>query len=208
MAPGTHGPAPLLMAALIVALALPCAAQRDADALQRKLDVANGMFLRGLFEDAAAEYEAYLALLGGQPAPPEVWYRLGEAAYAAGDYARALEAFEALQALPGDNPFKQRAQLSQGEVYYRRRRTRGVSRCWADRQRRERRRIAGRAVFCGSDVRPGQRGGRHCAIQMLVEDLPGHPLAYAGSNLLAALRARGSGEVRPYIFRRWRIEGG
>ncbi|MBX3179073.1 MAG: tetratricopeptide repeat protein [Candidatus Hydrogenedentes bacterium] len=193
--PGTHGPAPLLMAALIVALALPCAAQRDADALQRKLDVANGMFLRGLFEDAAAEYEAYLALLGGQPAPPEVWYRLGEAAYAAGDYARALEAFEALQALPGDNPFKQRAQLSQGEVYYL---TEAYARAIqvlepiasgaSDGESR------GRALYFAGQAMFGQDNVADAIarFKMLVEDLPGHPLApYAEFQLAYGYSARG-----------------
>ena len=98
--------------------ALPAAAQTDPEVLQRKLDVANGMFLRGLFSDAVSEYGAYLEALAGLPAPPEVWYRLGEAAYAGRDYERALEAFEQLQALPGDTPYKARARLSQGEVYY------------------------------------------------------------------------------------------
>ena len=98
--------------------AVTAAAQGDADRLQTQLDVANGMFLRGFFEDAVVEYSGYIEALAGKPVAPEVWYRLGEAAYAAANYDRALEAFEQLQALPGDTPYKQRARLSQGEVYY------------------------------------------------------------------------------------------
>ena len=114
----THRLRAALATLLLLSATLPATAQPDADVLQRKLDVANGMFLRGLFEDAVTEYEGYVDALTGKPVPPEVWYRLGEAAYAARQYDRALEAFEELQAQPGDSPYKQRARLSQGEVYY------------------------------------------------------------------------------------------
>lgn len=110
-----------LAALLLGAFALGAgslAAQEPNDALQSKLDFANGLFVRGFFSEATEEYEAYLAALAGQTAPPEVLYHLGEAAYAAGSHERALAAFEQLQALPGDSPFKDRARLSQGEVYY------------------------------------------------------------------------------------------
>lgn len=104
---------------LIAAVSLGVRAEgTEGDALQSKLDFANGLFVRGFFTEATEEYENYLQALGGQPVPPEVWYRLGEAAYAAGNHERALAAFESLQALPGDSPFKERAHLSQGEVYY------------------------------------------------------------------------------------------
>lgn len=108
-----------LLIATIALITVPVrAAEGEGDPLQSKLDFANGLFVRGFFTEATEEYEAYLQALGGQPVPPEVWYRLGEASYAAGNYERALAAFEALQALPGDSPFKERARLSQGEVYY------------------------------------------------------------------------------------------
>lgn len=111
----------LTIAALLAGgalLACGAHAQTDADRLQTRLDVANGLFLRGFFEDAETEYEGYIEALDGQAVAPEVWYRLGEAAYAAQHYERALEAFEQLQALAQDSPYKARARLSQGEVYY------------------------------------------------------------------------------------------
>lgn len=111
----------LVIIALLVGVTLlvPRAhAQNDDDRLQTRLDVANGLFLRGFFEDAETEYEGYIQALDGKAVAPEVWYRLGEAAYAAQHYERALEAFEALQAMAQDSPYKQRARLSQGEVYY------------------------------------------------------------------------------------------
>lgn len=107
-----------ILAGLFTLLGHPVFSQESVDPRQSKLDFANGLFVRGLFTDAAEEYEDYIKALEGQPVPPEVWYRLGESTYAAGNHARALEAFEALQALPGDSPFKERARLSRGEVYY------------------------------------------------------------------------------------------
>lgn len=111
----------IVTAVLMGALALfacPIRAGEVDDALQTRLDFANGLFVRGFFTEAAEEYEAYLNALEGKAVPPEVWYRLGEAAYASGAHERALGAFEQLQALPGDSPFKERSRLSQGEVYY------------------------------------------------------------------------------------------
>jgi hypothetical protein len=61
-----------LAALLLGAFALGAgslAAQEPNDALQSKLDFANGLFVRGFFSEATEEYEAYLAALAGQTAP-------------------------------------------------------------------------------------------------------------------------------------------
>jgi len=112
-------PRPLIAAAICLGLLAPCGlAAGEENERQNQLNFANGLFQRGFFAEAVEEYGAYIASLGGAAAEPEVWYYLGEAAYAAGDYDRALSAFESLQALAGDTPWKDRARLSQGEVYF------------------------------------------------------------------------------------------
>ncbi len=90
----------------------------DESIQENQLNFANGLFQHGFFEEATEEYEAYIAAQAGASVAPEVWYYLGESAYAARKYERAIEAFETLQAQPGDSPWKVKARLSQGEVYF------------------------------------------------------------------------------------------
>lgn len=176
-----------LTACAALIFAGPLHAQEESDALQTRLDFANGLFVRGFFTEATEEYEAYLKALGGQTAPPEVWYRLGESAYAAGNHARALEAFDTLQALPGDSPFKERARLSRGEVYYfmkeypRAIETLGpLAMDGEDESRGRAQYFLGKAFFDSGKVAEAI-----AQFNQLIEGLPGHPMAPYGEFQLA-----------------------
>ncbi len=104
---------------LCIALMMPgVQAAESQSAQQNQLNFANGLFQRGFFVEAVEEYEAYLEAADSATVAPEVWYYLGEAAYAAQDYERAVSAFELLQSQPGDSPWKAKARLTQGEVYF------------------------------------------------------------------------------------------
>ena len=187
----------LIVSALLLCGAVLCAgrlhAQEENDPLQSKLDFANGLFVRGLFSDAAKQYEVYIEALESRPVPPEVWYRLGESAYAAGDHERALAAFDALQALPGDSPIKERARLSRGEVYYfmkdhaRAIEALGPLAMDGDEESRGRAQyFLGKAFFDS-----GKIAEAIAQFNQLIEDLPGHALApYAEFQLAYAYTAQ------------------
>lgn len=182
-------------ALIMVAMLAPSflQAQEAGEALQSRLDYANGLFVRGFFTEAVEEYDAYLNALDGQPVPPEVLYRLGESAYAAGAYERALQAFEQLQALPGDSPFKQRARLSQGEVYYFMKAydkaidlLGPLSMDGEDESRGRARYFLGKAFFDS-----GKTAEAVSQFKQLIEGLPGHAMApYAEFQLAYALAAQ------------------
>jgi TolA-binding protein len=99
----------------------------DPDAGQSQIDIANGFFHRGFFEDALQEYERYLELYPEGTHALTAWRRLGESAYAAQAYEKALAAFsmlasgEMLNASPTttvDEPTRLQAQLRKGEVLF------------------------------------------------------------------------------------------
>ena len=81
----------LLAAGLLSMLSAASIAQ---DPAQAQLDIANGFFRRGFFEEAAAEYRAYIE---GNPQAPQMdtaLYRLGESEYAQRNYEDALTVYD------------------------------------------------------------------------------------------------------------------
>lgn len=83
---------------------------------QAQLDFANGLFQRGFNKEAMDEYKSYLDKFPAGPAVNTALYRMGEAAYAAKEYAAALDAFDRYLAAETDAAGRQRASLSRGEV--------------------------------------------------------------------------------------------
>jgi len=104
------------LAVLVLLAGFPAHAAEDR--AQAQFDFANGLFHHGMFEEAVEEYETFLARHAGHPDAPLARYRLGEAAYAAGRYEKALEAFDALEAGAGEavEGLRPQARLSKGEV--------------------------------------------------------------------------------------------
>ncbi|MBI2433373.1 MAG: tetratricopeptide repeat protein, partial [Candidatus Hydrogenedentes bacterium] len=108
-----------ILVAVPVVVATEVAAPADASTpAEMQLDFANGLFRDGFFEEAVEEYEKYLAASPQAPAAGVAWYRLGEAAYAAKQYEKALEALTKAAELAPDDETKQHASLSRGEVLY------------------------------------------------------------------------------------------
>ena len=99
----------------------------DAAAGQAQIDIANGFFHRAFFEDALKEYERYLEEFPEGSHAITAWHRLGESAYAAKQYEKALVAFTTLamgEAVNGklsgtiDEATRQKATLRKGEVLF------------------------------------------------------------------------------------------
>jgi len=85
---------------------------------QAQFDFANGLFQRGFYKEAAAEYRSYLEKYPEGEQAASALYRLGEAAYAAHDYEAALKAFDQLLAKKPAGAVLERATLSRAEVLY------------------------------------------------------------------------------------------
>jgi len=85
---------------------------------QTQFDFANGLFQRGFYQEAADEYKAYIEQNPQGEHVAVALYRLGESAYAAHDYAAALEAFDQATKRGLDPDTRQRASLSRAEVLY------------------------------------------------------------------------------------------
>ena len=85
---------------------------------QAEFDFANGLFQRGFYKEAAAEYRSYLEKRPDGEQASSALYRLGEAAYAAHDYEAALKAFDQLLARKPEGDILERTTLSRAEVLY------------------------------------------------------------------------------------------
>ena len=103
-----------ILLALFVAV-VPVRAQDDPAAT---LDFANGLFLRGLYQEAAQEYRNYLDAAGSD-ASTQAWYRLGEAAFAGGDYDAARSALEGYRQRAPQGEHAERAALRLAESFQR-----------------------------------------------------------------------------------------
>lgn len=86
---------------------------------QSQLDFANGLFGRGYYEDAAAEYRAYLNDYTDGKQRETASYRLGESLYAEKKYTEALEAFQQIAKLFPSSTYTSRSQLREGVSLYR-----------------------------------------------------------------------------------------
>ncbi len=85
---------------------------------QEQIDFANGLFARGLFGEAAAEYQNYLTEFPEGPSQQSALYRLGESRVASADYDAAVRALDALLAeAPGDD-LRDRAGLRRGVALF------------------------------------------------------------------------------------------
>ncbi len=100
---------------LLTLLALSSAAQ---DAEQAQIDIANGFFRRGFFEEAAAEYRAYLESFPEGQNLSTALYRLGESEYARQNHTEALQAYEQYLARFPSGDEAARALLRKGELHY------------------------------------------------------------------------------------------
>ncbi len=101
-----------MIAALLIALAAGVAQAPG----NPQLDFANGLFHRGFHKEAIEEYEAFLKANPAAPEASAAWHRLGESAYSAGQYEKALAAFDQVLAGTADEATKQQAALSRAEV--------------------------------------------------------------------------------------------
>ncbi len=100
-------------------LGLAGAALAQPDPAADQMDFADGLFQRGLYGEAAKEYRTYLERYPRGAEAPVARYRLGEAEYAAGNHAAALEALDGFLASGASGDLRLRAQLRKGEVLYR-----------------------------------------------------------------------------------------
>lgn len=105
----------LTLAAALVLLSVSAYAEEPD---QAQIDFANGLFQRKLYKEAVEEYQNYLKKYPQGRHVPAALYRLGEAAYAAGKYEPALDAFNKFLALESEFALKQRATMSRAEVLY------------------------------------------------------------------------------------------
>lgn len=104
---------------ILGALALVCMAAAAETPGQGQMDFANGLFQRGFHEEAAEEYQKYLAEYpqGDQAATAQ--YRLGESLFALKRHDAALAALTAALAAPGlAGEMRERAALRKGEALY------------------------------------------------------------------------------------------
>lgn len=103
---------------LAAVLFLGCAGVWAESPGQAQFDFANGLFQRGFYKEAAAEYRSFLDKYPDAEQAGTALYRLGEAAYAAHDYEAALKAFDELPARKPEAAVLERATLSRAEVLY------------------------------------------------------------------------------------------
>lgn len=104
---------PAVLSALCM-LSGPVAAETG----QNQIDFANGLFLRGFYEEAIDEYEAYLAAAPAGEDAATAWLRLGRCAVAVKNYDKALEAFRKAAEGAGDDTRRIEAQVSAGEALF------------------------------------------------------------------------------------------
>ncbi len=100
-----------LLFAALVAIAFAAAADE-----QGQIDFADGLFARGLNEDAAEEYHTYLREYPQGKYRLSALYRLGEAETALAHYAAAIEAFDRAIATDVKSEFVQRSVLRKSAV--------------------------------------------------------------------------------------------
>ncbi|OQC07209.1 MAG: tol-pal system protein YbgF [Candidatus Hydrogenedentes bacterium ADurb.Bin101] len=113
-APFPPGAFPLVLA-LFISLSIAHAAKAQSG---NQLDFANGLFHRGFYKEAIAEYEGYLSNAPEGEDAATAWLRLGRSAVAIEDYARALEAFRKAEAATTDAGRRVEARVSAGEALF------------------------------------------------------------------------------------------
>ncbi|HIJ74435.1 MAG TPA: tetratricopeptide repeat protein, partial [Candidatus Hydrogenedentes bacterium] len=86
---------------------------------QVQIDIANGCFQRGFYEDAAEEYRTYLSEYPHGEHAAVALYRLGESEYALSNYEAALEALSRFLSVESDAESRRRGLLRKGETLYR-----------------------------------------------------------------------------------------
>ncbi|MDY0032337.1 MAG: tetratricopeptide repeat protein, partial [FCB group bacterium] len=100
---------------LLTALSVSSAGQ---DAEQAQIDIANGFFRRGFFEEAAAEYRAYLESFPQGQQVGTALYRLGESEYALQKYEAALKVYDQFLTTVPQGEESSRALLRKGEIHF------------------------------------------------------------------------------------------
>lgn len=90
----------------------------SAETGQNQLDFANGLFLRGFYDEAIDEYEQYLSAGPQSEDAAIAWLRLGRCAVAVKNYEKALDAFRKSEAATTDGGRRAEAQTSAGEVLF------------------------------------------------------------------------------------------
>ncbi len=88
-------------------------AQQDE---QSKIDFADGLFKRGMYDMAADEYRAYLEAYPEGAHRPAAMYRLGESQFFNGQFNEALDTFDRVLLAPPDSASRQAAALRKGEI--------------------------------------------------------------------------------------------
>ncbi|MFH0910949.1 MAG: tetratricopeptide repeat protein [Planctomycetota bacterium] len=79
-----------------------------------QFDFASGLFLRGLYTDAAKEYDDFLQQFPADPRAADALLHLGESLFESGEFVRAEEAFQRMLRLFPNNPNALGAQLRIG----------------------------------------------------------------------------------------------
>lgn len=103
---------------LAAALLLAATAFHAYAGEQEQIDFANGLFARGLFGEAAVEYQNYLGEFPEGPNRQSALYRLGESRVASADYEAAVRALDALLAETPPDDLRDRAALRRGVALY------------------------------------------------------------------------------------------
>ena len=103
----------LCLLACLVLLSLPLQAQEEE---QLQIDIADGFFSRGFFQEAADEYRAYVEQFPDGTHSAVALYRMAEAEIALKDFDAAFKALDQLLAIKIDDDTRHRALLRKGVV--------------------------------------------------------------------------------------------
>ncbi len=99
--------------AVAILLAGSAFAQQDE---QSKIDFADGLFKRAMYDMAADEYRAYLEAFPEGAHRAAAMYRLGESQFFNGQFDEALDTFDRVLTAPPDAVARQGAALRKGEI--------------------------------------------------------------------------------------------
>jgi len=102
-----------LMCSVALLIAGVALAQQDE---QSKIDFANGLFKRGMYDMAVKEYSAYLEAFPEGTHRPAAMYRLGESQFFNGEFDKALDTFDRVLLAPPDPSAREGAALRKGEI--------------------------------------------------------------------------------------------
>lgn len=102
-----------LCTVIMLVIAGVASAQQDE---QSKIDFADGLFKRAMYDMAANEYVAYLEAFPEGTHRSAALYRLGESQFFSGKFNEALDTFDRVLVSPKDSTSREGAALRKGEI--------------------------------------------------------------------------------------------